>query len=148
MSDIKKPSVARLAVNAIKEAKEAGEELGRMIVEIQEQNEKQIRKHHYRVLRERQEARQHDRELDQRAINEWISEQECERNRQQVRAEVERTYGKGAWDKIENMKKRMLEIESADKRAADEMRHRMNDLFWWCLGAAALVTYAFKLYKS
>lgn len=148
MSDIKKPSVARLAVDAIKEAKEAGEELGRMIVEMQHENERQIRQNQHRVLRERREAREHDLDLDQRAINEWIAEQDRERNRQQVQAEVERTYGKGAWDKIENMKKRMLEIESADKRAADEMRHRMNDLFWWCLGAAALVTYAFKLYKS
>lgn len=148
MSDIKKPSVARLAVDAIKEAKEAGEELGRMIVEMQHENERQIRQNQHRVLRERREAREHDLDLDQRALNEWMAEQEREQNRQQVRAEVERTYGKGAWDKIENMKKRMLEIESADKRAADEMRHRMNDLFWWCLGAAALVTYAFKLYKS
>jgi len=148
MPDTRPPSVARLAVNTIKEAKEAGEELGRMIQEMQAANERQIRQNHHKVLRERQAAREHDRELDQRALNEWMAEQEREQNRQQVRAEVERTYGRGAWEKIEATKARMLKIEEEDQRAADEMRHRMNDLFWWCLGAAALITYAFKLYKS
>ena len=36
MPEPKKPSVARLAVDTIKEAKEAGEEIGRMIQEINE----------------------------------------------------------------------------------------------------------------
>lgn len=148
MPDAKPPSVARLAVNTIKEAKEAGEELGRMIVEMQEANERQIRQSQHRVLRERRAAREHDLELDQRALNEWIADQERERNRQQVRAEVERTYGRGSWEKIEATKARMMRTEAEDKRAADEMRHKMNDLFWWCLGISALVTYAFKLYKS
>ena len=148
MSDIKKPSVARLAVDAIKEAKEAGEEIGRMIQDIQRDNERQIQQYHHRVLRERREAREHDRDLDQRALNEWMAEQDRARNRQEVIAQVEARYGKGSWEKIEATKARMLEIEATDKRAADEMRHRMNDLFWWCLGLAALITYAFKLYKS
>lgn len=147
MSEIKKPSVAKLAVNTIKEAKEAGEELGRMIVEMQAQNERQIREHQYRVLRERQEARAHDRELDQRALNEWIAEQDRAKNIAEIKAQVERTYGKGAWDKVQATKARMLQIEAEDKKAANELRNRMNDLFWWCLGAAALVTYIFKLYK-
>ena len=148
MSTPKPPSVARLAVNTIREAKEAGEELGRMIVEMQEQNERQIRQHQHQVLRERREAREHDRELDQRALTEWIAEEEREKNKLLVRAEVERTYGKGAWEKIEATKARMVRTESEDRRAADEMRHRMNDLFWWCLGISALITYAFRLYKS
>lgn len=148
MPDAKPSSVARLAVNTIKEAKEAGEELGRMIVEMQEANERQIRQFQHRVLRERREAREHDRELDQRALNEWIADEERERNKQLVRAEVERTYGKGSWEKIEATKTRMMRTEAEDKRAADEMRMKMNDLFWWCLGISALVTYAFRLYKS
>ena len=148
MGDVKKPSVARLAVDTIKEAKEAGEELGRIIVEMQAQNEKQIRQHHYKVLKERREARLHNQELDQRALNEWIAEKEREKNIEKVKADVEKTYGKGAWDKIQATKQKILQIEAEDKKAADEMRHKMNDLFWWCLGVAALITYAFKLYKS
>lgn len=148
MSDIKSPSVARLAVDTIKEAKKAGEELGRMITDMQAENERSIRQYHNQVIRERREARQHDLELDQRALDEWLAEQAREKNKQQVREEVERTYGRGSWDKIMASKARMQQIEAEDKRAADELRHRMNDLFWWCLGAAALITYAFKLYKS
>lgn len=148
MTEPKKPSIARIAVDTIREAKEAGEELGRMVVEMQQANERQIRQHHHRVLQERRAAREHDRDLDQRALNEWIAEEERERNKLLVRAEVERTYGKGSWEKIEATKARMMRTEAEDKRAADEMRHKMNDLFWWCLGIAALVTYAFKLYKS
>jgi len=29
----------------------------------------------------------------------------------------------------------------------DSDRNRMNNLFWWCLTVAALITYFFKLYK-
>ena len=147
MPEPKPPSVAKLAVNAIKEAKEAGEELGRIIVEVQEQNERQIRQHHFKVLKERRDARAHERELDQRALNEWVAEEERQKNIQRVKEDVERTYGKGAWEKVQATKQRMLEIEKQDKKAADEMRHKMNDLFWWCLGISAIVTYAFKLYK-
>ena len=147
MPEPKKPSVARLAVDTIKEAKEAGEEIGRMIQEINEANERTVREYHMRVLRERRAARQHDRELDQRALNEWLAEQERERNKAQVREEVERTYGRGSWEKIEATKARMVQTEAEDRRHADEMRLKMNDLLWWCIGAAALITYGFKLYK-
>lgn len=147
MPEPKKPSVARLAVDTIKEAKEAGEEIGRMIQEINEANERTVREYHMRVLRERRAARQHDRELDQRALNEWLAEQERERNKAQVREEVERTYGRGSWEKIEATKARMVQTEAEDRRHADEMRLKMNDLLWWCIGASALITYGFKLYK-
>jgi len=147
MSTPKPPSVARLAVNTIREAKEAGEELGRMITDMQADNERQIRQYHNRVIRERQEAREHDLDLDQRALNEWMAAQEREKNRQQVIAQVEARYGKGSWQKIEATKARMVTVEQEDKKHADAMRHKMDDLFWWCLGAAALITYAFKLYK-
>lgn len=147
MPDPKPPSIAKVAVSTIKEAKEAGEELGRMIVEMQVQNEKQVRQFQNKVLKERREARFHDHELDQRALNEWIADQNRIKNLENVKLEVEKTYGKGAWEKIQATKQRMLEIEKQDKKAADELRHKMNDLFWWCLGAAALITFAFKLYK-
>lgn len=111
MSTPKPPSVARLAVNTIREAKEAGEELGRMITDMQADNERQIRQYHNRVIRERQEAREHDLDLDQRALNEWMAEQERERNRQQVIAQVEARYGKGSWNRIEAMKARMVTVE-------------------------------------
>ena len=147
MSDIKKPSIARLAVDTIKEAKEAGEELGRLITEVQADNERAVRQYQQRVLKERREQRAHDRDLDQRAINEWIAEEQRAKNVEQVRQEIERTYGRGAWEKIQATKKKIQEIEAQDLRAANELRNRMNDLFWWCLGAAALITYVFQLYK-
>ena len=147
MPDIKKPSIARLAVDTIKEAKEAGEELGRLITEVQAENERAVRQYQQRVLKERREQRAHDRDLDQRAINEWVSEQQRAKNVERVRQEVERTYGRGAWEKIQATKKKIQEIEAQDLRAANELRDRMNDLFWWCLGTAALITYVFQLYK-
>ena len=147
MSDIKKPSIARLAVDTIKEAKEAGEELGRLITEVQADNERAVRQYQQRVLRERREQRAHDRDLDQRAINEWVAEEQRAKNIERVRQEVERTYGRGAWEKIQATKRRIQEIEAQDLKAANELRDRMNDLFWWCLGVAALVTYVFQLYK-
>jgi phage terminase Nu1 subunit (DNA packaging protein) len=147
MSDIKKPSVARMAVDTIKEAKEAGEEIGRMIAEIQAENERSVKQYQARVLAERQEQRIHERELDQIAMHQWIAEQQRQQNQEKVRQDVERTYGRGSWDKIQATKTRIKQLEADDLRAANELRNRMNDLLWWCIGIAALLTYAFKLYK-
>ena len=147
MSDIKEPAIARRAVDTIKEAKEAGEELGRWITEVQAENERAVRQYQQRVLRERREQRAHDRDLDQRALNEWIAEQQRLQNVERVRQEVERTYGRGAWEKVQETKRRIQDIEAQDLKAANELRHRMNDLFWWCLGVAALLTYTFQLHK-
>lgn len=145
---IKKPSsLARLAVDTIKEAKQAGEEIGRMITDIQADNEKQIRQYQYHVLTERRNKRAHERELDQLALNEWLSEEERKKNLNEIKREVEKTYGKGAWEKIQSTKEKMKRIEEEDIKVANEMRRKMDDLFWWCLGIAALITYAFKLYK-
>jgi phage terminase Nu1 subunit (DNA packaging protein) len=147
MSDIKKPSMARIAVDTIKEAKEAGEEIGRMVAEIQAENERSVKQYQARVLAERQEQRIHERELDQIAMHQWIAEQQRQQNQEKVRQDVERTYGRGSWDKIQATKTRIKQLEADDLRAANELRNRMNDLLWWCIGIAALLTYAFKLYK-
>jgi len=147
MSDIKKPSMARIAVDTIKEAKEAGEELGRMVAEIQAENERSVKQYQARVISERQEQRIHERELDQIAMHQWIAEEQRRQNQEKVRQDVERTYGGGSWDKIQATKARLKQLEAQDLQAANELRNRMNDLLWWCIGIAALLTYAFKLYK-
>ena len=147
MSDIKKPSMARIAVDTIKEAKEAGEEIGRMVAEIQAENERSVKQYQARVLAERQEQRIHERELDQIAMHQWIAEEQRQQHQEKVRQDVERTYGRGSWDKIQATKTRIKQLEADDLRAANELRNRMNDLLWWCIGIAALLTYAFKLYK-
>jgi phage terminase Nu1 subunit (DNA packaging protein) len=139
--------MARIAVDTIKEAKEAGEEIGRMVAEIQAENERSVRQYQARVLAERQEQRIHERELDQIAMHQWIAEEQRQQNQEKVRQDVERTYGRGSWDKIQATKTRIKQLEAQDLQAANELRNRMNDLLWWCIGIAALLTYAFKLYK-
>jgi hypothetical protein len=106
-----------------------------------------VRQYQARVLAERQEQRIHERELDQIAMHQWIAEQQRQQNQEKVRQDVERTYGRGSWDKIQATKTRIKQLEAQDLQAANELRNRMNDLLWWCIGIAALLTYAFKLYK-
>ena len=139
--------MARIAVDTIKEAKEAGEEIGRMVAEIQAENERSVKQYQARVLAERQEQRIHERELDQIAMHQWIAEEQRQQHQEKVRQDVERTYGRGSWDKIQATKTRIKQLEAQDLQAANELRNRMNDLLWWCIGIAALLTYAFKLYK-
>jgi len=139
--------MARIAVDTIKEAKEAGEEIGRMVAEIQAENERSVKQYQARVMSERQEHRLHERELDQIAMHQWIAEEQRRQNQEKVRQDVERTHGRGSWDKIQATKARLKQLEADDLQAANELRNRMNDLLWWCIGIAALLTYAFKLYK-
>lgn len=145
--EFKKPSLAKAAVNTIRDAKEAGEELGRLVSEIKEDNERLIRQHQEQILRQRSRARKHALEVEQRAIDEFRQDIERKEARVRLREEIDKKYGRGSWEKIKDIQDKIEKLEAQDLYDANEMRRKMDDLLWWCLGIAAILTYAFKLYK-
>jgi len=56
-------------------------------------------------------------------------------------------YGKAAWAEVEATKVKMEKERADEMRFMDKDRQKQTQLFWWCMTAAALVTYFFKLYK-
>ncbi len=64
-----------------------------------------------------------------------------------MKLEAIKKYGKNAWAEIEATKAKMEKDRADELKYMDKDRQKQAQVFWWCLTAAALVTYFFKLYK-
>ena len=64
-----------------------------------------------------------------------------------LKNQVTNKYGKGAWSEVEALKAKLEKERLEEENYINSDRQKQTDLFFWCLGAAALVTYFFKLYK-
>ena len=53
----------------------------------------------------------------------------------------------GPLGKHEEAKSKMEKERIEEENQINSDRRKVQDLFWWCLTAAALVTYFFRLYK-
>ena len=58
-----------------------------------------------------------------------------------------RKYGKNSWIEVEVLKVKLQKEEADEFQMIDHDRQRQTQLFWWCMTAAALITYFLKLYK-
>jgi len=56
-------------------------------------------------------------------------------------------YGPRAWDDIEQIKSKIEKERIEEEKLINSDRRKIQDLFWWCMTAAALITYFFRLYK-
>jgi hypothetical protein len=65
----------------------------------------------------------------------------------QLKLEAIKKYGKTAWAEIEATKAKMQKERDEELRYMDKDRQKQVQVFYWCLTAAALITYFFKLYK-
>jgi len=70
-------------------------------------------------------------------------EQELER----LKAQATSKYGKDAWSQVEALKQKLQKEREEEEKLMDTDRHKIQELFWWCMTASALITYFFKLYK-
>lgn len=146
MSDINL-SAGKTAVNSLKEAQNIGKELGGVITSQQADMEKTIQEQ----SRKRMEAKAKEAYLKQMA--EFKAFEKYERNKaheaeiNKLKNQVTNKYGKGAWSEVEALKAKLEKERLEEEKYINSDRQKQTDVFFWCLGAAALITYFFKLYK-
>ena len=81
------------------------------------------------------------------AVKKYEAEKARQREVERLKAETIAKYGKTAWSDVEAVKARMERERQEELKYMDHDRNLQAQAFWWCLTAAALVTYFFKLYK-
>jgi hypothetical protein len=85
--------------------------------------------------------------LEVRAVEKYEQQKAHEREIEKVKQDTIRKHGKNAWIEVEAVKAKLQKEAEEENKKMDHDRDRQIQVFWWCMTAAALVTYFFKLYK-
>lgn len=140
-------SAGKAALGSIKEAKQLGKEFGSVITEEQAENERLIQAQHKKRLEEKEKAIKWAEFAEFRAVKEYEKQKEKEAELAKLKKSVTDKYGNNAWTEVEQIKEKQNKEHDEEKALIDADRHKVQDLMWWCVTVAALITYFFKLYK-
>ncbi len=140
-------SAGKAALGSIKEAKQLGKEFGSVITDEQAENERLIQAQHKKRLEDKEKALKWAEFAEFRAVNEYEKQKEREAELAKLKKSVTDKYGNNAWNEVEQIKEKQNKEHDEEKALIDADRHKVQDLMWWCVTVAALITYFFKLYK-
>lgn len=140
-------SAGKAALGSIKEAKQLGKEFGSVITEEQAENERLIQAQHKKRLEDKEKALKWAEFAEFRAVKEYEKQKEREAELAKLKKSVTDKYGNNAWNEVEQIKEKQNKEHDEEKALIDADRHKVQDLMWWCVTVAALITYFFKLYK-
>jgi intergrase/recombinase len=138
---------AKAAAQTLKGAQSAGNELGQVVASQQADMERAVQEQHRKRMQEKARLVQQESMAEFKAVERYEKEKAHQQEIERLKSQVTNKHGKNAWSEIEALKLKMKrEIEEEDKFMTAD-RQKAQDAFFWCLGAAALITYFLKLYK-
>ena len=140
-------SAGKAALGSIKEAKQLGKEFGSVITDEQAENERLVQAQHKKRLEDKEKALKWAEFAEFRAVKEYEKQKEREAELAKLKKSVTDKYGNNAWNEVEQIKEKQNKEHDEEKALIDDDRHKVQDLMWWCVTVAALITYFFKLYK-
>ena len=140
-------SAGKAAVNTLKEAQNVGKQLSGVVTDQQADMEKNVQEQHRQRMKEKAKAELMAASEDFRAFDKYEAEKQHKKEIDKLKVQATQKYGKNAWAEVEAIKVRTKKERDDEMKYMDSDRNRMNNLFWWCLTVAALITYFFKLYK-
>jgi membrane protein involved in colicin uptake len=138
---------AQGAVSTLKSAQQVGKQLGGVVTDQQADMEKSVQEQHkQRVLA--QKRKDYDRSIEEfRAFERYEKDKAHQKEIDKIKAQAVAKYGVNAWNEIEALKLKIRKEKEEEEKLMDRDRHKVQELFWWCMTASALITYFFKLYK-
>ena len=140
-------SGAKGAASTLKGAQAAGKELGQVVSSQQADMERSVQEaHRQRMLAKAQEERL-KHAADYNAFSRFEAEKKNEQELAKLKNQAIAKYGKDAWAQVEALKLKIQKEREEELKLMDTDRHKIQELFWWCMTASALITYFFKLYK-
>ena len=140
-------AAAKSAANTLKGAPAAGKELGSVVTSQQADMENAVQQQHAARLRAKAEEARRAAMVEFRAVERYEAQKSHEREVQRIKAETIARHGKNAWTEVEAVRAKMERERQEELKYMDKDRGRQIQVFWWCMTAAAAVTYFFKLYK-
>ena len=140
-------SGAKSAASTLKGAQAAGKELGSVVTSQQADMEAAVQQQHQARLRAKAEEARRTAMAEFKAVELYEAQKAHEREVARIKAETIARHGKNAWTDVDAVKAKMERDRQEELKYMDKDRNRQIPVFWWCMTAAAAVTYFFKLYK-
>ena len=140
-------SGAKSAAGTLKGAQAAGKELGSVVTSQQADMEAAVQQQHKARVQAKLAEQRHSAMAEFRAVERYEAQKAHEREVERIKQQTISKYGKTAWAEVEAVKAKMERERQEELKYMDKDRARQIQVFWWCLTAAAAVTYLLKLYK-
>ena len=138
---------AQGAANTLKAAQGAGKQLGSVVADQQADMEKAVQQQHIQRMKAKAEQQYLASLAEFKAYEKYEKEKAHQLKIDQLKLQAIKKYGKNAWAEIEATKAKMEKERDEELKYMDKDRQKQVQVFYWCLTAAALITYFFKLYK-
>lgn len=138
---------AQGAANTLKAAQGAGKQLGSVVSDQQADMEKAVQQQHIQRMKAKAEQQYLASLAEFKAYEKYEKEKAHQLKIDQLKLQAIKKYGKNAWAEIEATKAKMEKERDEELKYMDKDRQKQVQVFYWCLTAAALITYFFKLYK-
>ena len=138
---------AKAAASTLKGAQAAGKELGSVVTSQQADMEAAVQQQHRARLKAKNDETRRQAMIEFRAVERYEAEKAHQREVQRIKAETIARHGKNAWTEVEAVRAKMERDRADELKYMDKDWNRQIQVFWWCMTAAAAVTYFFKLYK-
>ena len=138
---------AKAAAGTLKGAQAAGKELGSVVTSQQADMEAAVQQQHRARLKAQADEARRAAMAEFRAVDRYEAEKAHQREVERLKAETIARHGKNAWTEVEAVRTKMERDRADELKYMDKDRNRQIQVFWWCMTAAAAVTYFFKLYK-
>ena len=140
-------AAAKSAANTLKGAQAASKELGSVVSSQQADMEAAVQQQHRARLKAQADEARRAAMAEFRAVERYEAQKAHQREVARIKAETIARHGKNAWTEVEAVKARMERDRQEELKYMDKDRARQAQVFWWCMTAAAAVTYFLKLYK-
>ena len=138
---------AKAAAGTLKGAQATSKELGSVVTAQQVDMEAAVQQQHRARLKAQADEARRAAMAEFRAVERYEAQKAHEREVQRLKAETIARHGKNAWTEVEAVRTKMERDRADELKYMDKDRNRQIQVFWWCMTAAAAVTYFFKLYK-
>jgi len=138
---------AKAAASTLKGAQAAGKELGSVVTSQQADMEAAVQQQHRARLKAQADEARRAAMAEFRAVDRYEAEKAHQREVERIKQDIIRKHGKNAWTEVEAVKAKMERDREQELKYMDKDRNRQIQVFWWCMTAAAAVTYLLKLYK-
>ena len=138
---------AKAAASTLRGAQAAGKELGSVVTSQQADMEAAVQQQHKARVQAKLAEQRHSAMAEFRAVERYEAQKAHQREVERIKQDIIRKHGKNAWTEVEAVKAKMERDREQELKYMDKDRARQIQVFWWCMTAAAAVTYFFKLYK-
>lgn len=134
-------------VNIIKGANQMSKDLSGIVGDQQASMENAVREQHKKRM-EAAARKAYEQSIEEfKAFEAYEKQKAHEKEVAKIKAQATAKYGTQAWNEIEALKVKLKKEKEEEEKLMDHDRHKVQELFWWCMTVSALITYFFKLYK-